>query len=177
MGEGPRGSNGTCSTLCWISVTPCATHNQIGPLWCWFPSGWAVHAPGPCGSLPRPLLGGWESLLRPPQPPRTVRGLRLYFPALEPWVARSALLPAVCPVYLCANVWPWGATHCSACPVLRRSESGPLSLSVCECGAAGSASGQTACPFHPTLRLGHSWSCHGHSSPLRLCPSLPLLRV
>ena len=27
--------------LCWISVTPSATHNQIGPLWCWFPSGWA----------------------------------------------------------------------------------------------------------------------------------------
>ena len=41
-----------------------------------------------------------------PQPPRafSIRGLRLYFPALEPWVARSALLPAVCPVYLCANV-------------------------------------------------------------------------
>ena len=29
------------STLCRISVTPSATHNQIGPLWCWFPSGWA----------------------------------------------------------------------------------------------------------------------------------------
>ena len=27
--------------LCWISVTPSATHNQIGPLWFWFPSGWA----------------------------------------------------------------------------------------------------------------------------------------
>ena len=41
MGEGPRGSNGACSTLCRISVTPSAIHNQIGPLWCWFPSGWA----------------------------------------------------------------------------------------------------------------------------------------
>ena len=41
LGEGPRGSNGACSTLHWISVTPCATHNQIGPLWCWFLSGWA----------------------------------------------------------------------------------------------------------------------------------------
>ena len=38
-GEGPRGANGACSTLCWISVTPCATHNQTGTLWCWFPSG------------------------------------------------------------------------------------------------------------------------------------------
>ena len=27
---------------------------------------------------------------------------------LEPWVTWSALLPAVCPVYLCANVGPQG---------------------------------------------------------------------
>ena len=40
MGERPRGSNGTCSTLCQFSVTPSATQIQIGPLWCWFPSGW-----------------------------------------------------------------------------------------------------------------------------------------
>ena len=41
MGEGPRGSNGACYTLCRMSVTSPATHNQIGPLWCWFPSRWA----------------------------------------------------------------------------------------------------------------------------------------
>ena len=58
---------------------------------------------------------------------------------------RSALLPAVCPVYLCANVWSQGATHRSACPVLRHSKSGPLSLSVRECGAAGSV----GVPFVP----------------------------
>ena len=49
-------------------------------------------------------------------------------------------------------------------------------LSVRECGAAGSASGQTACPVRPTLR--QSRSRHGHSSPLRPgCPSPPLLPV
>ena len=106
----------------------------------------------------------------------SIRGLRLYFPELEPWVAWSASLPAICPVYLCANVGPWGATQCSACPVLRHSESGPLSLSVCECGATGSASGQTACPVPPTLR--QSWSPHGHASPFPPgCPSPPLLPV
>ena len=47
VGEGPRGSNGARSTLCWISVTPSATHNQTGPLWCWFPSGWACARPRP----------------------------------------------------------------------------------------------------------------------------------
>ena len=99
----------------------------------------------------------------------SIRGLRLYFPMLEPWVAqRSASLPAVCLVYLCTNVGPWGATRRSACPVLHHSESGPLSLSVRECGATGSASGQTACHFRPTLR--QSWSRPS-------CPSLPLLPV
>ena len=91
-----------------------------------------VHTLGPCGSLQQPLPWGWESLLLLPQPPRalSIRGLRLYFPELEPWVAQSASLPAVRPVYLCANVGPRGATHCSACPALRHSESGPLGLSA-----------------------------------------------
>ena len=46
----------------------------------------------------------------PPQPPWvfSLRGLRLYFPALEPWVVRSVLIPTICLVYLCANVGPQG---------------------------------------------------------------------
>ena len=40
-GRGLTGSNGTCCTLCQFSVTSLATHNQIGPFWCWFPGGWA----------------------------------------------------------------------------------------------------------------------------------------
>ena len=44
-GRGPIGSNGACSTLCWFSITSSATHKQIGPLWCWFLSGWVcVHS-------------------------------------------------------------------------------------------------------------------------------------
>ena len=43
---------------------------------------------------------------------------------------RFALVPAVCPVNLCANVGSRGATHRSACPVLCHSESGPLGLSA-----------------------------------------------
>ena len=72
------------------------------------------------------------------------RSLRLYFPALEPWVTQSASFHVVGP-----------------------------GLSVCEYGASGSASGQTACPVRPTLC--QSRSRHGHVSPLRpgarLCPS------
>ena len=44
-GKGLRGSNGTFSTLCQFSVTPSANHNQIGPFWCCFLSGWVcVHS-------------------------------------------------------------------------------------------------------------------------------------
>ena len=51
-----------------------------------------------------------------------------------------------------------------------------LSVYLHECGAAGSASGQTACPVHPTLR--QSQSRHSNASPLRPgCPSPPLLPV
>ena len=113
-----------------------------------------------------------------PNPPRVflIRGLRLYFPVLEPWVVRSASLPAICLVYLWANVGPRGATRRSACPVLCHSESGPLGLSVRECGTAGSASGQTACPLHPTLCQSRFHHCH--VSPLcPSCPSQPLLPV
>ena len=39
-GRGLRETNGACSTLCQFSVTPSTTHNQIGPLWCCFLSGW-----------------------------------------------------------------------------------------------------------------------------------------
>ena len=95
----------------------------------------------------------------------SIRGLRLYFPALEPWVARSALLPAVRLVYLCVNVGPRGATRRSACPVLPNSESGPLGLSVQECGATGSASGQTACPAH-SASLGPTTATRVLSTPV-----------
>ena len=88
--------------------------------------------------------------------------------------------PLFVPVYLCMNVGPWGATHHTACPILRHSESGPLGLSVLECRAAGSPSGQTACPVCPTLRQSRSPVLvpprPRKSSPPR-CPSPPLLLV
>ena len=111
VGEGPRGSNGTCSTLCWLSVTPSTTHNQIGPLWCWFPSEWAcVHS--------RPLwVSPMNSPVRlgvPPAAASTPTGVfNQRFEALFP--GAGALGCAVCfaplqalPIYLCMNVGPWG---------------------------------------------------------------------
>ena len=77
-------------------------------------------------------------------------------------------------VYLCANVGPWGAIRCSACPILCHSESGPLGLSVCECGAVGSAS----CSFaQPAPQSATHWVCQPlpcrESSPPWLPVSTP----
>ena len=111
IGEGPRGSNGACSTLCRILVISSTTHNQIGLLWCWFPNGWAcAHS--------RPL---WVSPMNSPvrlgvspaaaSTPTGVFNQR--FEALFP--PAGALVCIVCfappsflPVYLCGNVGPQG---------------------------------------------------------------------
>ena len=79
------------------------------------------------------------------------------------------------PVYLCMSVGPWGAT-CALPAPFSTTLSPALSVYLCECGATGSASGQTACPIRPTLR--QSGSRHGNWSPLRPGrPSPPLLPV
>ena len=49
--RGLRGNSAACSTLYRFSVTSSATHNQIGPFWCCFPSGWVcVHSRTLCVS-------------------------------------------------------------------------------------------------------------------------------
>ena len=80
----------------WLPLLPTI---KLGPSGAGSRVGGLVYVLGPCGSLQQPLLWGWEFLLLPPQPPRvfSLRGLRLYLPALEPWFAWSALLPAVPP--------------------------------------------------------------------------------
>ena len=111
VGEGLRGSNGTCSTLHQISVTPSATHNQIGPLWCWFPSAWA------CARSRPPWFSPMTSPVRlgvsPAAAPNPTGVFSQRFKALFPRagavgcaVSFTSLL--FLPVYLCANVGPQG---------------------------------------------------------------------
>ena len=106
-----------------IKLGPSSADSRVGGL---------VHTLGPCGSLQRPFPRALEFLPLPPQPPWvfSIRGLRLYFPELEPWLCGLLHSPAV-----------------------------PPGLSIRECGAVGSASCLTACPF-PT-------SCHLAASPFR----------
>ena len=110
MGEGPRGSNGACLTLLRLSIFHSGTHNQTGPLWCWFPSRWAcVHS--------RPL---WVSPTTSPvrlgvSPAATPTPTGIFNQRFE------ALFPRA------------GTLGCVVCFAPRRSSG----LSVGECGAAG----------------------------------------
>ena len=61
---------------------------------------------------------------------------------------------------------PQGATHCSARPTVRHSESGPLSLSVRECGSTGFTSARTACAIRPTLRQSPATATRVLSTPV-----------
>ena len=136
VGEGLRGSNGACSALCLFSVTPSATHNQIGPLWCCFPSGWVCARSRPLWVSPWTLLWGWKFLPLPLQPPRvfSIRGLRLYFLELEPWLWGLLRSPAVPPSLSAGECGTTPSTiRClagSASPCLLHILSAPLPLSA-----------------------------------------------
>ena len=132
------------ANLLRISAFHSNTHNQTGPLWCWFPSGWTCACPRPLGVSPMtsPVRLGVSPAATPT--PRGVFTQRF-----------EALFPRA------------GALGCAVCFV-PRCLSG---LFVRECGATGLASGQTACPVSPTIR--QSRSRHRHASPLcPSCPCL-----
>ena len=164
MGEGRRGSSGACSTLCQISVTPSATHNQIGPLWCWFPSRWA------CARSRLPWVSPTNSPVRlgvsPAAAPTPTGVFNQRFEALFPHA--GALGFAVCFAphhsswFICAQMWGRGVLPAALPAPLSTTLSPALSVYECECRASGSASGQTAFPFRR-----QSVSRHGPASPLR----------
>ena len=110
VGEGLRGSNGARFTLHRISVFHSATHNQTGPLWCWFPSGWACAHPRPLWVSPTtsPVRLGVSPAAAPTPTGIFNQRFEALFPGAGALGCGSASLPAVCPVYLCANVGPQG---------------------------------------------------------------------
>ena len=97
-GRGLRGSNGACSALPWFAVTPSATHNQIGPFWCCFLSGWVCARSRPLWVCPMtsPVRLGVS-----PADASTPTGVlnqwcEALFPKLEPWVAQSVARSTSC---------------------------------------------------------------------------------
>ena len=158
-GRGPRGNNGTCSTLCWFSVTSPTTHKQSGPFWCWFPSGWVCVCSGTL----------WLSPVNSP-----VR--------LEVSPAAASTCTAVFNQWFEALFPHTGALGLHG---LFRSPVVPPSLSAHECGTAGSTShhlmGSTSCSLPASLRLARpsppATAMRSLESSPPGCTSPPLLPV
>ena len=123
------------------SFTPVPTI-KLGPSGAGSRVGGPVHTLGPCGSLP--TTSPVRLGVSPAAAPTPTGIFNQRFEALFPRP---------------------GALGYSVCFAPR------YSSQFSECGAAGSARGQTSCPFRPTLC--QSWSRQSHGSPL--CPG-PCLR-
>ena len=136
MGEGPRGSNGARFTLLRISIFHSNTHNQTGPLWCWFPSGWACARPRPLWVSPTtsPVRLG----VSPAAAPTPTGVFNQRFEALFPRAVALGCTVCFTPRRSSGlSMFECGAAVCyphSTCPALRHSESGPLRLSARVCG-------------------------------------------
>ena len=151
VGEGPRGSNGTCSTLCQISVTPSATHSQTGPLWCWFLSGWACAHSRPLWVSPKtsPVRLGVSPAAAPtPTGVFNQRFEALFPPRWSPGLHSLLRSPPFILVYLCENVGPRGLL------VVRLS--GPLVPHSASLGPATAMRvlSTPAARLHPSYRSG-----------------------
>ena len=72
---------------------------------------------GLCGSLQWTPLQAWEflPLLQPPHRFLQPEVLRLQFPALEPWVAWSVLLPSCSCWFICMQMWDCLVCQSASC--------------------------------------------------------------
>ena len=109
-GRGLRGSNGARSTLHQLLVTPSATHNQIGPLWCWFPSGWACAHSRP--SWVSPMTSPVRLGVSPAATPTPTGAFNQRSEALFPHPGALGYLVCFAPHrlswFICARVWGRG---------------------------------------------------------------------
>ena len=159
-------------------VTPSASHNQIGPLWCWFLSGWVCAHSRPLWVSPTtsPVRLG----VSPAAAPTPTGVFNQRFEALFP--RAGALGYAVCfaphrwSQFICAQVWGHGVLPAA----LPARFSAPLSPAVlvylcANVGQQGLLVVRLPSLFVPHYTsLGPPQPCE--SSPPR-CPSPPLLRV
>ena len=57
--------------------------------------------------------------------------LRLYFPALEPWVAQSVLLPSCSSLFICTRMWDYPVHKLPPCLLCQPPPCSPQSSSCC----------------------------------------------
>ena len=174
VGEGPRGSNGARFPIHRISVFHSATHNQTGPLWCWFLSGCACARPRPLWVSPTtsPVRLG----VSPAAAPTPTGVFNQRFEALFPRAGALGCAGCFAPRRLSglsvSECGDRGVLPATACPALRHSESGLLGLSARTWGRRVCQKSDCLPRWSHTLPVSVR---HGHVSPVhpgaRLRPS------
>ena len=158
VGEGPRGSNDACSTLHQISVFHSDTDNQTGPLWCWFPSGWACACPRPLWVSPTtsPMRVGVSPAAAPTPTGVSNQRFEALFSRAGALGCMVCFAPRHLSWFICARIWGRGVLPTTMPAPFSATLSPALSVYLHKCRVAGSASARTACPLHPTLRQSQS---------------------
>ena len=126
----------SCSALCWLSVTSASTHKQIGCFWADSQVGRFIYVLGPSRSLSHKLSCEPGSCTHCPNPHNIFHSevLKLYFPALEPWVTWTLSLPSCSSRFIHMRMWDqlgWGLGGTSHRPA--QSTSGHLGLAAHLC--------------------------------------------
>ena len=137
VGEGPRGSNGACLTLLQISILHSNTHNQTGPLWCWFPSGWTCAHSRPLWVSPTtsPVrLGVSPAAAQTPSGTFNQR-FEALFPRAGALGYRVCFAPCRSFQFICARVWGCGVLPPTLPAPFSTTLTPALSVYLRECGA------------------------------------------
>ena len=181
MGEGPRGSIGARFTPLWTSIFHSATHNQTGPLWFWFLSGWACVHSKPLWVSPTsfPVRLGVSPAAA--STPTGVFNQRLE--ALYPCAGALGCLVCFAPCrssrFICAQVWGRRMPP-APLPVLFSSTLSPaLSVYLCaNVGPQGLLVVRLPAPFVPhSASLGPATAMQVLSAPMPVSAPPPGLDV
>ena len=91
-------------------VTPCATHNQTGPLWCWFPSGWACAHSRPLWVSPTtsPVRLGVSPAAAPTPTGVFTQRFEALFPRAGALGYVVCFSPSHSSGFMCARMWSRG---------------------------------------------------------------------
>ena len=116
-----------------------------------------VHAPGPCAS---PTTSPVRLGVSPAATPTPTGSFNQRFEALFPLAGALGypvfFAPHPSSWFICARVWGRGVLPAALPAPLSATLSPALSVHMSECGATGSASGQTSFPIRPTLPQSRS---------------------
>ena len=175
--EGLRGSNGARSTLHQTLSPPLLPTIKLGSSGAGSRLGGLVRTLGPVG-LSNDL--SHEAGVSPAAAPTPTSVFNQRFEALFPRARALGCVVCFAPRcssrFICVRMWGCGVLPAALPALFSATLSAALSVYLHKCGAAGSASGQPACPIRPTLRQSQSATAsHSHVSPLhpgaRLRPS------